>query len=375
MPLLLDKVARPLVLLDEPTSALDRRDEEAFFRLVKKVRQRGSLLFVSHRLTEVLALSDKIYVLKDGELVATVDPASADEKMLHGLMVGREMAADYYYESRQRKVSDKEVALHIAGLRRPGDYEPVDINVRAGEIVGIGGLLDSGKTALGKGVAGVELPAAGTVAIGSAKAARPDIFKLVRQGLGYVPAERLVYGLIAPFSVSWNLSVASGGDIFSTRWGAWRPRLERDTTAGFIKSLAIRSAEPGKPCARLSGGNQQKVVIARWLCRNPRVLVLDNPTRGVDAGAKEEIYRLIRELTERGVAILLITDELLELIGLSNRIIIMQRGRIVAEMDAPPGAKPSEPELIALMLPQASSAAEIVQRQNGEHGAEKRTIP
>jgi ribose transport system ATP-binding protein len=160
------------------------------------------------------------------------------------------------------------------------------------------------------------------------------------------------------------VSLASGADIFSNRFGIWRRQKEIAVAARYAKELSIRSATPNLRSTRLSGGNQQKVVLARWLCRNPSVLVLDNPTRGVDAGAKEEIYRLIRNLTDSGVGILLITDELLELIGLSNRVLIMQRGRIVTEIAAPVDAKPSEREVVAWMLPQSGEKPAANVRQH-----------
>ncbi|QRM57800.1 sugar ABC transporter ATP-binding protein [Sinorhizobium sp. BG8] len=362
-PTLIGGAGKPLVLLDEPTSALDRRDEEAFFKLVAKVRTRGSLLFVSHRLSEVLQISDLIYVLKDGRLVAKLDPASTDEHTLHGLMVGRERAMDYYFEKRQKTVTNAAKVLAANGVRVSELDPALDLSIREGEVVGIGGLLDSGKSALGKAIAGVDPPLSGKVEFAGSPAIAPDIKHLVRAGLGYVAAERLVEGIVPAFSVSWNLTTGSGSDLFSTRLGFWRRRKEVEVTRQFVKSLGIRSATPDLACARLSGGNQQKVVLARWLARQPKVLILDNPTRGVDAGAKQEIYRLIRDLTDQGVGILLITDELLELIGLSNRILIMQRGNIVSEVPASPDAKPTEHQLVALMLPQGGD-------EPGFHGRE-----
>lgn len=349
-PTIVRGVAEPLVLLDEPTSALDRRDEETFFALVNKIRRYGSLLLVSHRLTEVLDISDLIYVLKDGEMVTRVTPAETDEHRLHGFMVGRERAADYYYESRQQPPGTAAPAIRAEGLRvLPGGSE-VSLEVRPGEILGIGGLLDSGKSRLGKAIAGVIRPLAGRVAIGKGPLRRPEIGRSTREGLGYIPAERLVDGIIASFPTAWNFSTGSGGDLFSNRFGLWRGRKERRAVRAHIDSLAIRSATPDLPMSCLSGGNQQKVVLARWLERKPDVLILDNPTRGVDAGAKQEIYRVLRDLTDQGVAIILITDELLELIGLSNRILILQHGGVVAEVPAPPDAKPDEQSLVGLML-------------------------
>lgn len=345
-------VQHPFILLDEPTSALDRRDEKAFFDLLDRLRKRSSLLFVSHRLSEVLAHSDLIYVLKDGKLVARLRPDEADESRLHSLMVGRERAADYYFEKRQRADigGQTPIVLDVKSLSGH-DYEDISLSVRAGEIVGIGGLLDSGKSPLGKGIAGVVPPAEGTVVLGEGSPFRPQIRKLVQAGLAYIPAERLTEGLIAGHRLSWNLSLASGYDLFVSKLGLWRSKRETAAARNYIASLAIRSGTPTISCARLSGGNQQKVVLARWLVRNPGVLVLDNPTRGVDAGAKQEIYRIIRDLADKGAGIILITDELMELIGLSNRVLIMQRGRLVKEVAAPIEQKPEEKDLVASMLP------------------------
>jgi ribose transport system ATP-binding protein len=343
-------IEHPVILLDEPTSALGRSEEEAFFRLVARLRQHAAVLFVSHRLSEVLAISDVIHVLKDGRLVATVDPTTADERQLHGLMVGRARDEDYYHEREQRVVDERSVSLRVSGLTKRGEYDGIDLTLHEGEIVGIGGLLDSAKSALGKGIAGVVAPDAGTVELPGQGPLRPHLGTMMRHGFGYVPAERHAEGMITAFPVSWNVSLSSGADLFSSRLGIWRGRLEDSVTARFIAELRIKASGPDSLCSSLSGGNQQKVVLARWLCRKPRVLVLDNPTRGVDAGAKEEIYALIRSLTADGVAIVLITDELLELIGLANRIVIMRQGRISAIVPAPREAKPTERQLVALML-------------------------
>ncbi|WP_151179169.1 sugar ABC transporter ATP-binding protein [Hypericibacter terrae] len=343
-------IEHPVILLDEPTSALARNEEEAFFKLIAGLKQHGTVLFVSHRLNEVLRISDVIYVMKDGRIVAEVDPAGADERKLHGLMVGRARDEDYYHERGRQSVEAAAPALRVEHLSRRGDYLDISLTLRQGEVLGIGGLLDSGKSALGKGIAGVLASDQGTVAIGDRTPARPELRRLMAQGFGYVPAERHAEGMITAFPVSWNISLASGSDLFSSEVGYWRGRLENSVSRSFIERLRIKANGPGSICSRLSGGNQQKVVLAKWLCRDPRVLVLDNPTRGVDAGAKEEIYALIRKLTAEGVAVLLITDELLELIGLSNRIAIMSQGRITATVPAPVGAKPTEDALVALML-------------------------
>lgn len=350
-------IGSPVVLMDEPTASLEKEDEHIFFSLVERLRSRAALVFISHRLGEVIALSDRIAVMKDGKLVGELLPDEAIESRLHAMMVGRQRAKDYYHEARQLDVAGRKPIFSLRGLTRSGYYENVDLDVREGEILGIGGLLASGTAPLGKGAAGIIAASGGDVLIGGETQSRPAIARLIRKGLGYIPAERLAEGMITSLPISWNLSLASGADVFSSALGMWDTNKERVATLSAMASLSIKAAGPDVIGATLSGGNQQKVVIARWLCRDLKVLILDNPTRGVDAGAKEEIYRIIRDLSARGVAILLISDELLELIGLSNRIAIMQRGRIAAVIDAPPEAKPGEHQLIELMLTVSHEAA------------------
>jgi ribose transport system ATP-binding protein len=341
----------PLVLLDEPTSALDKQDETAFLDLLARMKRHASFIFVSHRLSEVRAISDTVVVMKDGRTSGALSRDEADEKTLHGLMVGRDRADDYYHIDQQREVASERVVCHVHEFT-DAEFRDVSFEVRAGEVLGIGGLLDSGKSALGKAVAGVRPPKIGAVGVAGRMRRRPSIHQLVREGLGYVPAERLVEGIVSAFSLAINLSLPSA-DRFSP-FAIWRVDKERTAALDAIRRFGIRSGSPTVPMRNLSGGNQQKVVLARWLQRDLRVLVLDNPTRGVDAGAKEEIYQQIRHLTAQGVGVILITDELAELIGLANRILIMQRGAVVAEIPAPPDGKPTEHDLIPHMLPSAA---------------------
>ncbi len=341
----------PLVLLDEPTSALDREDEGAFFDLLRRLKANASFIFVSHRLSEIRELSDLVYVMRDGRLSERLTPEQADEKTIHSLMVGRGRADDYYHLGRQRNVEGRPTLFAAKGLSGTG-FSDVSLDVRMGEVVGIGGLLDSGKSAFGKVLAGAERPRAGGVSLDGGATEIPRIDRMIRRGLGYVPAERLIDGIISGLSLAVNLTLPSA-DMFS-RWGVWLRRRERDAADRAIREMGIRSGSPSIPMRNLSGGNQQKVVLARWLQRSLKILVLDNPTRGVDAGAKEEIYQHIRALCETGVGVVLITDELAELIGLSNRILIMQRGGVVADLPAPVDAKPTEHDLIPHMLPSAA---------------------
>ncbi len=355
VPLKILGLESPLVLLDEPTASLEKGDEDRFFRLIERLRGKVSFIFVSHRLGEVLSLSDRIYVLKDGRNVADLAPGEATEERLHGLMVGRTRIADYYQEARQAPTASP--ALELRGLGDARSYHDVSLSIGRGEVLGVGGLVASGKSDLARGVAGITPPRHGEIALFGGPAETPRIDKLIPRGVGYVPAERLAEGMIPDFSLAWNLSLAGGQDQFVGPLGTWRTAAEVTTATAFIERLQIRAKGPEVRCATLSGGNQQKVVLARWLCRQLKVLVLDNPTRGVDAGAKEEIYGFIRDLTDQGVAVLLITDDLPELIGLSDRIAIMHQGRVTAQVETPSDSKPSEEQIVALMLADAEEKA------------------
>jgi ribose transport system ATP-binding protein len=349
-PVLLFGTGRPVVLLDEPTASLELGDEEVFFRLVQRTRKNGAaILLVSHRLGEVISLADRIVVLRDGRRIADLASSEATERQLHRLMVGRERDQDFYHEGEQRDVSDNVEAFAVRNLSGK-HFKDVTLDLRAGEVLGIGGLLDSGKSELGKSMAGVIPPLAGEVRLGKGDWHQPTIARQVLMGVGYVPAERLTEGMIAQFPLAWNISLAGGGDMFSNGVGLWRKALEIEVARDMIRRLLIKASSPLVSCDRLSGGNQQKTVLARWMARRLSVLILDNPTRGVDAGAKEEIYRLLRQLCAEGVAIILITDELLELIGMSNRIAVMRQGRMHDSVPAPPHAKPTEEQLVRLML-------------------------
>lgn len=341
-------IAHPIILLDEPTASLDKADEQIFFRLLERLRAQASFVFVSHRLSEVLELSDAIVVLKDGRVVKRLEAGEADERLLHSLMVGREQRSDYYHEAEQQG-SQRPVVLEARELCGDG-FSDVCLAVHEGEVLGIGGLLNSGKSELGKGLMGITPTRSGHVRMHGGDWLQPEISASLAAGCGYIPAERLVEGIVADFPVTWNMSMA-GDDRFCSSLGIWKTKEEKNVAERMIAELKIRSAAPLLACRKLSGGNQQKVVLARWLCRDVRLLVLDNPTRGVDAGAKEEIYATIRQLTASGVAVILITDELLELIGMSDRIGIMQQGRLTTIVDAAPQSKPTEVEMIGLMLP------------------------
>ena len=343
-------IERPIVLLDEPTAALTSEEITSFFALVRQLRERMSFVFVSHRLTEVLELCDRVYVLKDGQLVAEADPKTTSESRLHALMVGRERDEDYYAERRQR-TQYGEVVLEAEGLSHGGFFRDVSLKVRAGEILGIGGVLGSGKNELGRALAGVLSHEKGTVTISGRKPRGKGLAGKMALGLGYVPQERHTEGIMLNLPVDWNMTLASVKDNCESHGRGWLSmKKEKSVVKEYVDKLNVKTPSSKTIAMNLSGGNQQKVVLAKWLMRNPKVLILNNPTFGIDAGAKEEIFRLIRDLTDSDLAVVLISDDLLELIGLSDRILVMKDGVVTSEIDSAASSKPSETEVVAHMV-------------------------
>ena len=344
-------IEQPIILLDEPTAALTGDEVKTFFELIRKLRNKASFFFVTHRLEEVLELSDRVYVLKDGEVVSELDCCTdaVEEKTLHGLMVGRERDEDYYKERLQLTSLGRE-ALRVEGLAKTGVFQDVSFVLREGEILGIGGVLGSGKSEVGRVVAGVETYDSGEIWVFGEPCEHRGVQDLIKRGLGYVPQERHLEGVILNMSVGWNITLASMEDLMQVGPGLINIRKENDSIKRFIQDLRIKTPSAGTFAYALSGGNQQKVVLAKWLLRDPKVLVLDNPTFGIDVGNKEEVYGILRGLAEKGMAILMICDDLLELIGLSNRILVMKDGRLTVEVSAPATAKPTEAELVKDMV-------------------------
>lgn len=342
------EVEAPVILFDEPTAGLTH-DEVAFVSgLVREAREWAAIIFVSHRLLEVLEWSDRIYVLRDGEVTAEVEPG-VSEQDLHRLMVGRERPELFYQEHRQRE-PEPESVLEVRGLTRPGSFRGVDVTVRAGEVVGVAGLVGCGKEALARAIFGAISDFSGELVISGKQVARPSIGAVVRSDVGYVSPDRGREGIMPDLSVMWNMSIAA-----LTRPGSSVPfidvRREEQHSRRYIEDVGIKAAGPSALARTLSGGNQQKLLIARWLYRGEmRVLILHNPTQGVDAGAKGDIYELLRSIVDAGVGILLVSDDLPEVIGLSNRVLVMKDGQVATEVHTPPGHKPREVELVAHMV-------------------------
>mgnify|MGYP000639721768 CR=1 FL=1 len=316
-----------LVILDEPTSSLTDDEVEALFAIVRRLREEGvATIFVSHRLNEIFALADRVTVLRDGRTVGGGTIGELDRPRLIQLMVGRaleDVAAPGVPGEVERPV------LRVRGLSLPGAFADVDLDVGAGEIVGLAGLVGAGRSELLESLFGLR-PASGSVEVAGAPLRRRSPRRAVRDGLAFVPADRKRQGLVLQRSVRENLTMAATARTLRVRV----PSASRElaAVAKAVRELDIRAHSPHVPVSTLSGGNQQKVVLGKWLATDPAVLMLDEPTRGVDIGAKGEIYRLLLAAAERGLGVLVSSSEIPELLVLCDRILVMFRGRIVASL-------------------------------------------
>ncbi|MET8526018.1 sugar ABC transporter ATP-binding protein [Micromonospora sp. NPDC005172] len=329
-----------LLIMDEPTAALADQEVELLYGLVRRLQERGiALLYVSHRLTEVFDLSSRITVLKDGRRVTTVDTAqtNADELVRH--MVGRELSS--YYPDRAGPDDRGSVRLTVrgGGNRKLRD---VDLELRAGEVLGVGGLQGSGRSALARALFGVAPFTTGDVELDGRPVRLRSPRAAMRAGIAYVTEDRKGEGIVARQSVLDNALLASRA-VFAARSGrAARTARVRELLA----AVEVRAAGDDQEIRFLSGGNQQKVVLARWLALKPRILIFDEPTRGIDVGAKSAIHDLVRRLASDGAAVLMISSELPELLGMSDRIVVLRDGRIAGEL--PAGA--TEEDVVALAV-------------------------
>jgi len=318
----------PVVLiLDEPTSSLGPVEAERVLALARRhAAAGGAVLFIGHRLDEVQAVADRVVVLRSGALVADLTPAEATEERMIREMVGSELArADLAPPS----TVERTTTLSVRGLTADG-LGPVDLDVRAGEIVGVAGLMGSGRSRLLHTVMGAQPRTGGEVLLDGAVFHPRHPADAVAAGVGLVPEDRKVQSLLPAHSVRWNVTLATLRRI--SRHGVLRPRADKEHAAGIVADLGVRLRTQEQPISALSGGNQQKAVFGRWLAAEPRLLLLDEPTRGVDVGAKAEIYALIDAAAQDGLAVLVASSELEELLWICHRIVVMAGGRVVADL-------------------------------------------
>ncbi|MGW6532351.1 sugar ABC transporter ATP-binding protein [Streptomyces venezuelae] len=334
-----------LIVMDEPSAALDPDEVDNLFRIVGDLTADGvAVVYISHRLEEIRRIGDRVTVLKDGRAVAGGLPAeSTPTKDVVALMTGRNV--EYVFPDRPTEPPTAEPVLTVRGLSRHGEFEPFDLDLRPGEIVGLAGLVGSGRSEILETIYGARKPGSGQVALNGQPLRSGSVRAAVRAGLGLAPEERKAQALLMLESVTRNVSVTSMSR-FSR--GGWVDRgAERAAARAATRELSLRPDDPSVPVRTLSGGNQQKAVLARWLLRGCRVLLLDEPTRGVDVGARAELYAVIRRLADEGLAVLLVSSEVPEVLGLADRVLVLREGRVV---HAAPARELDEHRVLDLVL-------------------------
>ncbi|MBI2302352.1 MAG: sugar ABC transporter ATP-binding protein [Armatimonadetes bacterium] len=332
-----------VLILDEPTACLPEHDAERLLDLVRTLRSQGvGLIYITHRLEELFGLADRVTVLRDGESVASAALADVDIGTLIRWMVGRELLATPRTESSGRP----EVALSVSGLGcRAGGLSEVSFELREGEILGLAGLVGAGRSELARALFGLTPAEAGEIRLGGETVTIREPRDAVAHGMAYVPEDRRRHGVVGAMSTVVNTSLAVLERV--SRNGFLQPARERALAEPLARQLDLRAASLEAPVANLSGGNQQKVALARWLAAEPRVLIVDEPTQGIDVGAKAEIHRILGELAAAGKAILLISSDLPELLALSDRVAVMRERRLVAIL---PRAEAMQEAVLALAL-------------------------
>jgi len=323
-----------VVILDEPTSSLSDSEAEILFDIILNLKKRGvAVIYISHRMEEIMRLSDDITVIRDGKYVRTEERENVTIDELIALMVGRQM--DEIYPPRTvaaPRLSEKPI-LAVENFSREGEFENISFDVRPGEILGFFGLIGSGRSEIMNALFGMKR-ATGSIRLNGKVVTIASPVEAIAKGIGFVTENRKEQGLVLGHSVESNISMVALKS-FATRFGFLKRRKEQAAATTEVDRLAIKTASLDTAAGNLSGGNQQKIVLAKWLLINPKVLILDEPTRGVDVGAKFEIYKIIRQLAADGAAILMISSELPEVLGLSDRVVVMHEGTASATLTGP----------------------------------------
>ncbi|HEX3671413.1 MAG TPA: sugar ABC transporter ATP-binding protein, partial [Candidatus Cybelea sp.] len=324
----LAKSARILVM-DEPTAALSDREIERLFETIRRLREAGAgIIYISHRMEELPLIADRVVVLRDGKVVATRDAREFSPDEIIAAMVGRRLTAHFpELPDPPPEAADR---LQVRGLRRDGIVNDVSLSVRAGEIVGLAGLIGAGRTELLRAIAGADPADAGEVLIDGKVVHAGRIGDAISAGIAFITEDRKAQGLVLGMTVRENVTLAHLADFVDRDQLVNRTR-ERMATLRMIDELRIRTPGTEQLARNLSGGTQQKVVLAKWLLGTARVFLFDEPTRGIDVGAKSEIYKLMIQLAARGAAIVMVSSDLPEVLGMSHRILVVRGGRIVAE--------------------------------------------
>ena len=347
-----------ILVMDEPTTALSSRETDKLFGLVKQLRSEGiAIVYISHRMGEIYALADRVAVLRDGSYVGTLSGDEIGADRLVKMMVGRDVHGFYKHDHDKGAAIEGEPVMVVEGVHDGGRLvKPASFTLHAGEVLGLAGLVGSGRTELARLIYGADPKAGGTVTLSGEPVQIDEPKDAIDAGIAYLTEDRKAQGLFLDMTVGENINLGVI-DRDAGKGGVLDLKRARGRAKAAIKALAIRVAGPNVDVGTLSGGNQQKVLLSRWLETKPAVLILDEPTRGVDVGAKQEIYRIIDKLAQSGVAILVISSEMPEVIGIADRILVMREGSIEGEVGGASGRAINQENIMALAAGVALEAA------------------
>jgi ribose transport system ATP-binding protein len=336
-----------ILIMDEPTATLSKYEIEHLFRAIQGLKSRGvSIIYISHRLNEVGLIGDRVTVLKDGRKIATAEISSVSTEEIIRMMLGRDVRDIYPAGAR----SSQEAILTVNALTAEKGFHDVSFQVHAGEILGITGLVGSGKTELAHALFGILKKVSGEVLIAGKKVEIRSPLRAKSAGLGLLPEDRKRNGVIAALNVRENIALPNLEQFM--RYGFISPKREAKTVREYMRVVDIRPDDPQKKVRFLSGGNQQKVVLSKWLCSRSKVFIFDEPTRGIDVGSKIEIYKLMNYLAQSGCGIIMISSEIPEVIGMSDRILVMSKGEVIRSFE--------REEATSEMILQASIGAKLI---------------
>jgi len=316
-----------IIIMDEPTSALTQSETEVLFKIINNLRKSGKgIIYISHRMEELTKISDRITVFRDGKYIDTLVTKDTQISKIISLMIGREVAQDLRPET-VRKFSDKEVALEVKGLSTKNLLKDISFQLHKGEILGFAGLMGAGRTELALAIVGKDQITEGQIIVNGKEVKINNPADAVSNGIGYLSEDRKRFGVLLNQDVKFNIVLSNLRKITS-KFGFVNNNQSRLSSTSAVKNLSIRTPSIDQMVKNLSGGNQQKVVIGKWLTRETDVLIFDEPTRGIDVGAKDEIYKLLQELVSQGKSIIMISSELPEILRMSDRILVMCEGRV-----------------------------------------------
>ena len=315
-----------IILMDEPTSALSSREVDALFGMMRRLKEQGvPVVFISHRLEEILEVVDRIIVMRDGHRVGTLPRAEATEEKIIQLMVGRKVGL---FPKQDAEIT--EPVLELRNLSSDNGVRSVSFTLHKGEIVGLAGLVGAGRTEVARAICGIDRVTGGEILIDGKKVRIHSPSDAVRHGIGWIPEDRKQHGLLLRMTVAQNTTMAILRRI-SNVLAMMNTKEEKDIAMRYVNTLSIATPSVNQIVNNLSGGNQQKVVLAKWLSSNPKILIMDEPTRGIDVGAKAEFHALMSQLAQQGLAILMISSEMPEIVGMSDRVIVLCQGRVTGE--------------------------------------------